>query len=95
MKPKVHFSRKCGERPFEHIASLLSLMPSHRLSIVARDHVFEMVKISVETLALHLAKPTCNISPVAMERLMNAAMQFPVFTEKQKQVLTQASVSLL
>lgn len=44
---KLHFSRKCAERPFEFIITILSKMPWQSydvISLLQRDHIFEMLK---------------------------------------------------
>jgi hypothetical protein len=44
---KLHFSRKCAERPFEFIVTILSKMPWESydaISLLQRDHIFEMLK---------------------------------------------------
>ncbi|KAJ1555292.1 hypothetical protein HK096_004993, partial [Nowakowskiella sp. JEL0078] len=44
---KLHFSRKCAERPFENIISILCKIPwqvTDAVSTVHRDHIFEMLK---------------------------------------------------
>jgi hypothetical protein len=44
---KLYFSRKCAERPFESVISILSKIPWHqtgRITLLQRDHLFEMFK---------------------------------------------------
>ncbi|KAF7723835.1 hypothetical protein EC973_001560 [Apophysomyces ossiformis] len=44
---KLHFSRKCGERPFEHFISLLCKFPWDQpqiLTTMQRDHLYEYYK---------------------------------------------------
>ena len=42
---KLHFSRKCAERPFENVISIISKIPWHIPKIINtlhRDHIFEL-----------------------------------------------------
>jgi len=44
---KLHFSRKCAERPFENVISIISKIPWHIPKIINtlhRDHIFELLK---------------------------------------------------
>ncbi|KAJ3074106.1 hypothetical protein HK102_005875 [Quaeritorhiza haematococci] len=88
---KLHFSRKCAERPFENIISILCKTPWYKAGAITtmhRDHIFEMTKLSMESLRIHLSKDYCNtISPTLMERMARAGLAVPTFTEKQKLML--------
>jgi len=47
---KLHFSRKCAERPFENVISIISKIPWHIPNIINtlhRDHIFELLKCTV------------------------------------------------
>lgn len=47
---KLHFSRKCAERPFENIISIIAKYPWHQVHLISpmhRDHVYEMLKLSI------------------------------------------------
>lgn len=47
---KLHFSRKCAERPFENIISIVAKYPWHQVDLISpmhRDHIFEMLKLSI------------------------------------------------
>lgn len=47
---KLHFSRKCAERPFENIISVIAKYPwhqAHLISAIHRDHIYEMLKLSI------------------------------------------------
>lgn len=81
---KLHFSRKCAERPYEHIISLLRLVPWQNMSVIARDHFFELCKLAVESLKVHLAKVSSPLKPEVLESIIDAVVTFPIFTEKQK-----------
>lgn len=45
---KMHFSRKCADRPFENVVSIVAKIPWHISdacpTILHRDHIFELLK---------------------------------------------------
>ncbi|GAN10957.1 hypothetical protein MAM1_0437d10507 [Mucor ambiguus] len=91
---KLHFSRKCAERPFENIISVIAKYPwhqTHLISTMHRDHIYEMLKLSIESLKTHLAKDYVQIDATLLERLVRAGIMCPAFTERQKTTLLQAS----
>ncbi|KAF9115703.1 hypothetical protein BGX27_006809 [Mortierella sp. AM989] len=84
---KLHFSRKCAERPFENILSILAKYPwhqPHRVLPLHRDHIFELLKLSIETLRTHLSKEYNTIHPTLLTRMVRSAILTPAFTERQK-----------
>ncbi|KAJ3054061.1 hypothetical protein HK097_002752 [Rhizophlyctis rosea] len=84
---KLHFSRKCAERPFENVISILCKIPWHEpesVGLIQRDHLFEMLKLSVESLRIHLTKDHNHISETLLQRMTRAALCVPLFTERQK-----------
>jgi len=132
---KLHFSRKCAERPFENVISIVSKIPWHIPKIINtlhRDHIFELLKrkiikkkffylkfqsiyviylniksllltnitfiiyiyiVSLESLKTHLSKEYINISPTLMNRLIRSGICCPGFTDKQKNMILNFSVS--
>ncbi|KAG0263923.1 hypothetical protein BGZ95_003689 [Linnemannia exigua] len=94
---KLHFSRKCAERPFENILSILAKYPwhqSHRVLPLHRDHIFELLKLSIESLRMHLSKEYNTIHPTLLTRMVRCAVLTPAFTERQKNmVLVVAGVT--
>ncbi|KAF9108281.1 hypothetical protein BGX29_002011 [Mortierella sp. GBA35] len=94
---KLHFSRKCAERPFENILSILAKYPwhqSHRVLPLHRDHIFELLKLSIESLRMHLSKEHNTIHPTLLMRMVRCAVLTPAFTERQKNmVLVVAGVA--
>ncbi|KAF9912151.1 hypothetical protein EC991_000561 [Linnemannia zychae] len=94
---KLHFSRKCAERPFENILSILAKYPwhqSHRVLPLHRDHIFELLKLSIESLRMHLSKEYNTIHPTLLTRMVRCAVLTPAFTERQKNmVLVVAGVA--
>ncbi|KNC98165.1 uncharacterized protein SPPG_06569 [Spizellomyces punctatus DAOM BR117] len=87
---KLHFSRKCAERPFENIISIICKIPWHEPHLVStshRDHVFEMLKLSLESLSIHLSRHDHHIDGSLMMRMVRAGLCVPLFTERQKVTL--------
>ncbi|CAO3565630.1 unnamed protein product [Mortierella alpina] len=87
---KLHFSRKCAERPFENILSILAKYPWHqpyRVLPLHRDHIFELLKLSIESLRLHLNKEYNNIQSTLLHRMVRSAILTPAFTERQKNMV--------
>lgn len=91
---QLHFSRKCAERPFENIISVIAKYPwhqSHLITTMHRDHIYEMLKLSIESLKTHLAKEYVQIDSSLLERLTRAGIMCPAFTERQKTTLLQTA----
>ncbi|CAO3613179.1 unnamed protein product [Cunninghamella blakesleeana] len=91
---KLHFSRKCAERPFENIISIITKYPwhqAHLITISHRDSLYEMLKLSIESLLNHLSKDYVQIDPTLLERLVRVGLLCPAFTEQQKIVLLKIS----
>ncbi|KAJ3127963.1 hypothetical protein HK098_005476 [Nowakowskiella sp. JEL0407] len=87
---KLHFSRKCAERPFENIISILCKIPWDKAGVVStvhRDHIFEMLKLATTTLYQHLSKDTVSLSESLLVRLVRAGICVPTFTDRQKSTL--------
>ncbi|KAF8937435.1 hypothetical protein BGZ47_009057 [Haplosporangium gracile] len=94
---QLHFSRKCAERPFENILSILAKYPwhqAHRVLPLHRDHIFELLKLSIESLRMHLSKEYNTIHPTLLTRMVRCAVLTSAFTERQKNmVLVVAGVT--
>ncbi|CAO3600444.1 unnamed protein product [Absidia cylindrospora] len=91
---KLHFSRKCAERPFENIISIITKYPwyqAHLITTLHRDHIYEMLKLAIESLMNHLSKDYLQIEPSLLDRMVRAGLLCPAFTERQKVVLLQVS----
>ncbi|CAG8558717.1 3099_t:CDS:10 [Ambispora leptoticha] len=89
---KLHFSRKCAERPFENIISILVKFPFHQSDLyttLQRDLLFEMLKLAIESLKIHLNKEYHRIEETLLERMLRAGILTPVFTERQKLMIVQ------
>ncbi|KAI8992028.1 hypothetical protein BDF20DRAFT_909719 [Mycotypha africana] len=91
---KLHFSRKCAERPFENIISIIAKYPWHQAHLITnlqRDHLYEMLKTAIEALKTHLFKECVQIDPTLMVRLVRAGVMCPAFTARQKTTLLQTA----
>ncbi|KAF9984810.1 hypothetical protein BGZ65_012540 [Modicella reniformis] len=91
---KLHFSRKCAERPFENIISIVVKYPwhqSHRVLPLHRDHVFELLKLSIESLRVHMNKEYNTIDSTLLTRIVRSAILTPAFTERQKTMVLHVS----
>lgn len=47
---QIHFSRKCPERPFENIMSVVCKYPWYQPNLVTalqRDHIYECLKLAI------------------------------------------------
>ncbi|KAI8088771.1 uncharacterized protein BX664DRAFT_358414 [Halteromyces radiatus] len=91
---KLHFSRKCAERPFENIITIIAKYPWHQAHLITtlhRDQVYEMLNLAIESLMNHLTKDYVQIEPSLLERLVRAGLLCPAFTERQKMALLQVS----
>ena len=60
---------------------------------MARDHVFELVKLTMEALKGHMRKANCQIDPKVLDSLCETCIEFTAFTEKQKQVIQNVASS--
>ncbi|KAG9291107.1 hypothetical protein G9A89_012979 [Geosiphon pyriformis] len=91
---KLHFSRKCAERPFENIITVLVKFPFHQSDLyttLQRDLLFEMLKLAIESLKIHLSKEYHRIEETLLERMLHAGILTPVFTERQKMMILQVT----
>ncbi|KAI8371543.1 uncharacterized protein BYT42DRAFT_580642 [Radiomyces spectabilis] len=91
---KLHFSRKCAERPFENIITVITKYPWHQADLITtmhRDHIYEMLKLAIESLKTHLAKDYVHIESTLLERLARSGVMCPAFTERQKLTLLQTA----
>ncbi|KAI7870652.1 hypothetical protein BDF14DRAFT_1501391 [Spinellus fusiger] len=93
---KLHFSRKCGERPFEHFISLLVKYPwdqPHIITTLQRDHLYEYYKQATAILRGHISKTHSTLDPTLLPRMIRGAIQSPGLTIPQKKGILTASAS--
>ncbi|KAI9024358.1 hypothetical protein CLU79DRAFT_103163 [Phycomyces nitens] len=91
---KLHFSRKCAERPFEHFISLLVKYPwdqPHRITTLQRDHLYEYYKQATGILKEHLSRYHTIFDSTLLQRMIRGAIQSPGLTVPQKKGVLKAS----
>ncbi|KAI9270785.1 hypothetical protein BDA99DRAFT_557582 [Phascolomyces articulosus] len=91
---KLHFSRKCAERPFENFISMIVKFPWDKPVIITtmqRDHLYEYYKLATGVLHAHLSKPNIQIDKTLMPRMVRAAIMCPGLTIPQKKGILTAS----
>ncbi|KAG2198518.1 hypothetical protein INT47_008622 [Mucor saturninus] len=90
---KLHFSRKCAERPFENIISIVTKYPweNEWVTVVQKDAIFDMLKSSMDILKCHLAKEVVHIDDSLLHRMARVGIMCPAFTEPQKASLLQTA----
>ncbi|KAL1927394.1 hypothetical protein VTP01DRAFT_4023 [Rhizomucor pusillus] len=89
-----HYSRKCGERPFENFISLLVKYPFHEKTVTTtlhRDHLYEYYKLAARALRRHLSTHTHRLSWLLLDKMIRAAVQCPHLTIPQKRAILAAS----
>ncbi|OAD66310.1 hypothetical protein PHYBLDRAFT_152635 [Phycomyces blakesleeanus NRRL 1555(-)] len=92
---KLHFSRKCAERPFEHFISLLIKYPwdqPQRITTLQRDHLYEYYKQATGILKEHLFRHQAIFDPTLLQRMVRGAIQSPGLTVPQKKGILKASL---
>ncbi|KAG2219001.1 hypothetical protein INT45_007663 [Circinella minor] len=91
---KLHFSRKCAERPFENFISMIVKFPWEHPTIITtmqRDHLYEYYKLATGVLHDHLGKPNNQIDRTLMPRMVRAAIMCLGLTIPQKKGILIAS----
>ncbi|KAI8580297.1 hypothetical protein K450DRAFT_198686 [Umbelopsis ramanniana AG] len=98
---KIHFSRKCPERPFENIMSIVCKYPWYQPELVTalqRDHIYECLKLAIgkymvlpECLCSHIAKDYITIDPALVVRMVRTGVMCPTFTERQQNVILNSA----
>lgn len=96
---KLHFSRKCAERPFENIITIVTKYPWEQHNLVSsssqQEEIFNLLKLSIDTLKIHLAKEFIQIDRSLLDRMVNAGILCPGFTDSRKSILLQTADKLL
>jgi hypothetical protein len=97
---KSHYSRKTADRVFEQMIYIMLLIPFHnddtttvykQPSNLHRDQLFELVKLSVECLLLHLSKDYKHVSDSILERMLNCVLECEGFSVRQKEIILKLS----
>ncbi|KAH8548507.1 hypothetical protein BGW37DRAFT_559910 [Umbelopsis sp. PMI_123] len=89
---KIHFSRKCPERPFENIMSIVCKYPWYQPELVTalqRDHIYECLKLAIGKYML--AANYITIDPNLLVRMVRTGVMCPAFTERQQNVILNAA----
>ncbi len=89
---QIYFSRKCAERPFEHVLSLLRIIPWHEINLNTANLLFDLLKFSIEALVIHRTRPSCQIDELLLLRMVQAGLAYPVFSRSQKEAIQKAAV---
>eukprot|EP00158_Paraphelidium_tribonemae_P001086 Partr_v1_DN23960_c0_g1_i3_m49220 len=92
---KLHYSRKCADRPFENIMSIIRCVPWDNPTVspstLHRDHLFELFKVALDALRMHLSKDYHHVSTSLLNDFVSVGVQCPGFTERQKLVILQSA----
>lgn len=70
----------------------MRIIPWHQLGLATINLVFDMLKLSIEALVLHQSRPSCQIDVHLLTRLVQAGLNYPVFSPQQKELLQQSAV---
>ncbi|KAG2205096.1 hypothetical protein INT47_002190 [Mucor saturninus] len=84
---KVFYNRKCPERSFEYIMSIVMQMPwlqTRAVSTCQRDIMYECYKLATDYLKMHTSKPLHSFHSTLVPRFIRAAMVCNGFTVRQK-----------
>jgi hypothetical protein len=72
---KVHFSRKCAERPFEHVMSIIKLVPWEEMNSLCYKQCYELFDMALDAILSHLPKNHPNIGPILFERMIDTGLK--------------------
>ncbi|KAI8079443.1 hypothetical protein BDF21DRAFT_494025 [Thamnidium elegans] len=89
---KLYFSRKCAERPFENIITIVTKYPWEQHALVTeeqRNSIYDLLKSSIDALKLHLSK-VVHIDNSLLDRILRAGIMCPAFTDQQKSKLLKS-----
>ncbi|CAO3702511.1 unnamed protein product [Rhizopus stolonifer] len=93
---KIYYNRKCAERPFEYLISIVVNIPWKQpktVTTIQRDLIYECYKLATDTLRIHISKDFSTFEKDILSRLVRAAIVCPGFSVKQKNgVLSNAQV---
>ncbi|KAG2231498.1 hypothetical protein INT48_008665, partial [Thamnidium elegans] len=88
----LYFSRKCAERPFENIITIVTKYPWEQHALVTeeqRNSIYDLLKSSIDALKLHLSK-VVHIDNSLLDRILRAGIMCPAFTDQQKSKLLKS-----
>ncbi|KAL9541777.1 hypothetical protein MBANPS3_008932 [Mucor bainieri] len=87
---KTYYNRKCAERPFEFLITIIMNMPwkqPHAVTTAQRDIIYECYKLATEALYKHVHRPYHSFDDELLPRMARAAITCDGFTVKQKKVV--------
>ncbi|KAL7329631.1 hypothetical protein PS15p_204696 [Mucor circinelloides] len=87
---KTYYNRKCAERPFEYLITIIMNMPwkqPHAVTTAQRDIVYECYKLATEALYKHVHRPYHSFDDELLPRMVRAAVICDGFTVRQKKVV--------
>ncbi|KAG2184173.1 hypothetical protein INT44_009188 [Umbelopsis vinacea] len=98
---KIHFSRKCPERPFENIMSIVCKYPWYQPELVTalqRDHIYECLKLAIGKYIWYYQVNLdridyITIDPALVDRMVRTGVMCPTFTERQQYVILNSAVT--
>ncbi|GAN09429.1 hypothetical protein MAM1_0267c08956 [Mucor ambiguus] len=87
---KSYYNRKCAERPFEFLITIIMNMPwkqPHAVKIAQRDIVYECYKLATEALCKHVHREYHSFDDDLLPRMVRAAIICDGFTVRQKKAV--------
>ncbi|KAI8640725.1 hypothetical protein BD408DRAFT_444941 [Parasitella parasitica] len=87
---KTYYNRKCAERPFEYLITIIMNMPwkqPHAVTTAQRDIIYECYKLATEALFKHVNRTYHSFDDELLPRMVRAAIICDGFTVKQKKVV--------
>ncbi|CEP17348.1 hypothetical protein [Parasitella parasitica] len=87
---KTYYNRKCAERPFQYLITIIMNMPwkqPHAVTTSQRDIVYECYKLATEALYKHVTRSLHAFDDELLPRMVRAAIICDGFTVRQKKVV--------
>ncbi|KAK4522058.1 uncharacterized protein ATC70_004597 [Mucor velutinosus] len=87
---KTFYNRKCAERPFEFLITIIMNIPwkqPRAVTTAQRDIIYECYKLATEALYNHMDRPYHSFDDELLPRMVRAAITCDGFTVKQKKVV--------
>ncbi|KAJ3199185.1 hypothetical protein HDU82_000662 [Entophlyctis luteolus] len=92
---EMRFIGPAVEKPFRTVISIVTKIPWHNTSILStihRDHIFEMLKLSLDIAQEKLKENVADFAPSIINDMICCGMCVSGFTEKQKLSLLTATI---
>ncbi|GAN11243.1 hypothetical protein MAM1_0514d10802 [Mucor ambiguus] len=87
---KIYYNRKCAERPFEFLITIIMSIPwkqPHAVKIAQRDIIYECYKLAIKALYKHLRRANHSFDDSLLPRMVRAAIICDGFTVRQKKAM--------